>query len=107
MKMITAIVNKKDSAAVCDALREKGYIFTKVASSGGFLSTGNVTILMGTEDHKVEEAVEIIRSNSARRMEPAAGSVVADYPMYSTIPAEVPVGGATVFVTNVEFYEKM
>ena len=25
MKMITAIVNRKDSAAVCDALREKGY----------------------------------------------------------------------------------
>ncbi len=107
MKMITAIVNRKDSGAVCDALKEKGYIFTKVASSGGFLSTGNITILMGTKDDRVEEAVEIIRANSARRMEAAAGSVVADYPMFATVPAEVPVGGATVFVTNVEFYEKM
>lgn len=107
MKMIIAIVNRKDSGAVCDALKEKGYIFTKVASSGGFLSTGNVTVLIGTDETLVDEAVDIIRKNSARRMEPTPASVTEEYPMFSLGAAEVPVGGATVFVTNVEFFEKM
>ena len=31
MKMITAIVNKKDAAKVCEALAQAGFFFTKMA----------------------------------------------------------------------------
>ena len=56
MKMITAIVNKKDAGDVCDALAQARYTFTKMATTGGFLKAGNVTLLIGTDDEKVDEA---------------------------------------------------
>ena len=68
MKLITAIINKRDSGEVCHSLSEAGFYFTKIATSGGFLSTGNVTLLIGTEDEKVEGALDIIRKNSAQRI---------------------------------------
>ena len=65
MKMITAIVNKKDAGSVCDALTKAGYFFTKMATTGGFLKAGNTTLLIGTDNDKVTAAVEIIRKNCA------------------------------------------
>lgn len=108
MKLITAIVNKRDSAEVCHVLTEEGYYFTKIATSGGFLRTGNVTLLIGTDDDKVDGAIELIRQNSAQRVEPVPdvkhGGSVSYIP---PTPVTVPVGGATVFVTDVCRYEKM
>ncbi|MBQ8685993.1 MAG: cyclic-di-AMP receptor [Clostridia bacterium] len=107
MKMITAIVNKKDAAEVCDALAEERFSFTKMATTGGFLKSGNVTLLMGVEDEKVEAAIEIIRKHCAQRMEPMPSVVGAGVPAFSYYKAEVLVGGATVFVSPVERFEKM
>ena len=109
MKMITAIINRKDVRNVSDALTEAGFMFTKISTSGGFLQTGNSTLMIGTEDDRTDEAIGIIRKNSARRMEPAPGIVhpvnAVNATVYAT--AEVPVGGATVFVTDVSYFEKM
>ena len=58
MKMITAIVNKRDADSVCDALTSHNFMFTKMATTGGFLRSGNMTLLIGTEDDKVKKAVE-------------------------------------------------
>lgn len=106
MKLITAIISKKDSDSVCSALTEAGFYFTKMMTSGGFLSSGNTTVLIGTEEDKVKSAISIIRENCSRRKEttpttiPLAASAVNGM-------QEVMVGGATVFVTPVEKFEKM
>ena len=50
MKLITAIVNKEDSRAVChDLLKQKFYV-TRLSTTGGFLMAGNMTLLICTED---------------------------------------------------------
>lgn len=56
-----------------------------------------------------EKAVEIIRENCAQRMEkvPSVISSAGPYAVFNYTTAELPVGGATVFVTDVEYYEKM
>ena len=109
MKMITAIVNKRDADAVCDAPTRGNFMFTKMATTGGFLRSGNTTLLIGTEDERVKKAVEIIRENCAQRMEkvPSVISSAGPYAVFNYTTAELPVGGATVFVTDVEYYEKM
>ncbi|MBQ7880043.1 MAG: cyclic-di-AMP receptor [Clostridia bacterium] len=107
MKMITAIVNKKDAGEVCDALREEKFTFTKMATTGGFLKAGNVTLLIGTEDDKVDTAIELIRKHCAKRMEPMPAVVNAGVPAFGYYKAEILVGGATVFVSPVERFEKM
>ena len=53
MKLITAVIGKKDLNPVCDALREAGYSFTKIPTSGGFLRSSNMTLLIGVDDDKL------------------------------------------------------
>lgn len=105
MKMITAIVNKKDAQEVCQSLTEAGFFFTKTSTTGGFLSTGNTTLMIGTEDQLVEKAIDVIRHHCSRRVESIAPTAkVASSVSY---PTEVTVGGATLFVTPVEHFEKI
>lgn len=106
MKMITAIVNRKDSNEVCQALMEAGFYFTKMASTGGFLTAGNTTLMIGTESGQVDRAIGIIRSHCSRRVEPVTPMAHAASQTASP-PTEVTVGGAIVFVTAVEQFEKM
>jgi uncharacterized protein YaaQ len=63
MKLIIAIFRKIDCEAVIQALVESDFRVTRVASTGGFLRQGNVTMFIGTEEEKVESALEIIRTN--------------------------------------------
>ena len=59
MKMITAIVNKEDANAVCNALTKGGFSVTKLSTTGGFLMAGNMTLLIGTDDEKVDKCIEL------------------------------------------------
>ena len=106
MKMIFAIVNRKDADEVCTSLTEAGYFFTKMATTGGFLTAGNTTLIIGIDDDKVDAALEIIRRHCSRRTETV---LAAQHPGTAPIalPTQVSVGGATVFVTDIEHFEKM
>lgn len=107
MKMLTAIVQTKDSGDVGQALSQAGIEFTRMATSGGFLRSGNTTLLIGIADERVDEAIEIIRQNCRRRLEKAPTMMTTAMPMAVSHVAEVSVGGAIVFVTDVERFEKM
>ena len=52
MKLVMAIMSKNDSSVVMDALTEENFQVTKMASTGGFLKSGNTTLLIGVEDNK-------------------------------------------------------
>lgn len=61
MKLIIAIIRDVDAGPVVDELVAKGYRVTRVASTGGFLRRGNVTLLIGVEDQRVEPVVDVFR----------------------------------------------
>ena len=63
MKLIVAIMRDSDTDIVSSALTSEGFRIASVASTGGFLRRGQTTALIGVEDEKVEEALEIIRNN--------------------------------------------
>ncbi len=102
MKLIIAIVNNDDAHAVNSRLSKAGFYVTKLASTGGFLMTGNSTFLMGVEDSDIDRAVEVIKNNSKKRVQ----NIPFDMNRRDTggvQPARtVTVGGATVFVLNIE-----
>ena len=106
MKMIFAIVNKDDSNTVQSALTREGYSATKLATTGGFLMSGNATFLVGTEDNRVDDVIAIIEKHSKKRtqMEPSTTYGDSEYASY---PVEVTVGGATIFVLDIERFEKV
>lgn len=107
MKLVIAIVNHDDANTVIQSLTKKGFSSTKLATTGGFLMAGNATILTGVEDEKVQEVIDIIREHSHSRKQ----LIPASYPMGihgGYCPAmEVSVGGATVFVVDVERFERL
>lgn len=107
MKLIYAIVNNDDSHAVSSALTKGGFSATKLASTGGFLMAGNTTFLVCSEDDKVDEIIEIIRLHSRRRKQFVSSGTSYGAGSYTSFPVEVSVGGATVFVTDIERFEKV
>ena len=106
MKMIFAIVNKDDSNTVQSALTREGYSATKLATTGGFLMSGNATFLVGTEDNRVDDVIAIIEKHSKKRTQMVPSTTYGDSE-YASYPVEVTVGGATVFVMSVDRYEKI
>ncbi len=105
MKLIFAIVSSDDSSNVITELVKNRYSATKLATTGGFLRAGNVTIIIGCDDDKVARAIEIIGEQGKSRTEVV--SSVSELYMEGFIGQEVKVGGATVFVVNVEEFYKL
>jgi len=108
MKLILAIVHNDDSVLVSSALTKAGFYVTKMASTGGFLMSGNTTFIMGVNDDETDKAIEIISKYSKKRIQSIANDIaLATGNMTSNIPIEVQVGGGTILVLNVERFERV
>jgi len=108
MKLVMAIISSDDAHNVIRSLTQADFSVTKLATSGGFLMAGNVTIITGVEDELVEDAIDIIRKTSMSRKQPMpAISDTSRGGFFSTPLVEVTVGGATIFVIPVDRFEKI
>lgn len=109
MKLIVAIVQAEDAGPCVQALSGAGIAVTRLSSSGGFLQQGNVTLLIGLDESRVDQAVRLIRENCRERsryLTPMPPMVEAGE-MFMPYPVEVQVGGATVFILQVESFERL
>ena len=105
MKLIIEIVNNDDAHFVNTGLTAEGYQITKISSTGGFLLNGNSTFFVGVEDDRVDRAIEIIKAHSKKRVKniPTAAMQMGDSNgSIASVNADVSVGGATVFILDVE-----
>lgn len=107
MKLIIAIVNSDDCHAVLNEISRAGFSATKLSTSGGFLRAGNATLLIGAEDEKVSEIIEIVRHFSSKRTQMVETSPSFANESFIAMPVEVTVGGATVFVLDVDQFFKL
>lgn len=88
MKMIIAIVRDIDDGRVMDRLVAQGYRVTRVASTGGFLKRGNVTLLIGVEgEQHVQAVIDLLRETCS--------------------PPEPDHHRATIFVVNAQHFEQV
>lgn len=108
MKLVIAIVHDDDAPELINTLNKSGYQVTKLATTGGFLKAGNTTLLTGVEDDKVSDVKDIVKNICKKRSATVAPptSIVGGGGMYIPSPIEVTIGGATIFVLNVEDFEK-
>ncbi len=108
MKLIMAVIQDKDSSRLSSALVKSNFRATKLASTGGFLRSGNTTFLIGTEDQQVPKVLEIIKENCKHREQLVApvSPMGGNADSYVPYPVEVEVGGATVFVLPVEGFHQ-
>ncbi len=107
MKLIIAIVHDEDAHALVKQLTEADFGVTKLASTGGFLKSGNTTLIIGTPKERVESALAIIEETSQTRKEITTTTSLLGDNSVMGMPLEITVGGATVFVVDVEKYIKM
>ena len=108
MKLMLAIVNDDDASVVSGALNKAGIQVTKLATTGGFLRAGNTTLLLGGEDDRVKGALDVIEKvcKSRKQIATSPSPVAGTSGVYAPYPIEVVVGGATVFVLDVEQFVK-
>lgn len=108
MKLIMSIVNSDDARPLLEVLSRKGYRATMVSTTGGFLKEGNSTVLIGVEDDLVQSVLDLISENCHTRKQfvNPLPPIMEPGELYMPSPIEVQVGGATVFVLDVERFER-
>jgi uncharacterized protein YaaQ len=87
MKLLVAIIRAQDTDEILTALIEADFGVTHIASTGGFLRRGNATLLVATEEDRVDGAIEVIREAAS--------------------PPEDNQRRATVLVLNLEEFERL
>lgn len=107
MKLILAIMSNDDAPTASSALTKDGFSVTRLATTGGFLRAGNTTLIVGCEKEKVDKVIEIIGEYSSRRTEVVPATSSYDIGRFASFPVEVQVGGATIFVIDVEQFLKL
>ncbi|MDD4797406.1 MAG: cyclic-di-AMP receptor [Eubacteriales bacterium] len=109
MKLIIAIVQDEDSGRLISALMSEGYSVTKLATTGGFLRAGNTTLLLGVDEEKFDGAMAIIEKicKSRKQIATSPSPIAGSSGVYMPYPVEVMVGGAIIFVMDVEQFKKV
>lgn len=109
MKLIIAIVHDDDVSELLEALTEKSFGVTKLATTGGFLRSGNTTLLMGIQDENVDQVLDIIGDvcKTRKGMVSTPSPVLGATGVFVPAPVEITIGGATVFVLDVDRFEKI
>jgi uncharacterized protein YaaQ len=108
MKLVFAIVQDYDANQLLNAITEAGYRSTRISSTGGFLRVGNTTLMMGIDDHELDDVIRIVDKNCRERTETIQPEIIGDiHEWYPSDLVEVTVGGATVFVLNVDRFERI
>ncbi len=103
MKLVFAIIQNDDAKGLVRELTAHRISVTRISSTGGFLHGGNTTLMIGVEKEMLDEALEIIRQKSSTRREfMVVPSSMPGYIDNSPTPVQVTLGGATVFVVDVE-----
>jgi uncharacterized protein YaaQ len=108
MKLILAVIQNEDQDPLTEAMDAEGFSITRIGSSGGFLRASNVTLMTAVEDNQMQRVMELLGKHCRRRtkhLRPWVPSMEARERFMGAIPVEV--GGAAVFVLNLERMEKI
>jgi uncharacterized protein YaaQ len=105
-RLIFAVIQEQDVEAATNALNRAGFTLTHLSSSGGFLGRRNATLLIGLNAGQEEKVSKILYQSCRTRIEyvtlPLEGT-----PMPLPTPTPITVGGATLFVFDVERFEEV
>ena len=108
IQLVVAIVQHEDAKGAVEAMTQGRFRVTQLATSGGFLRKGNVTLLVGVERARLSEVLRVLGSVCETRTEHVMPLHVEAMPgtiLFS--PMAVQVGGATVFVMDVQHFERV
>lgn len=97
MKFILCVVRDDDADQVMHNMIDQGLYVTRLASTGGFLRTGNTILFSGVEDEQVGTLMEVVQASTR---------VHAEAPT-SHLLEQVQASRAVVFVLNLEQLKRL
>ncbi len=108
-KLVIAIVQDEDANSLNESLTQGGFGLTRINTAGGFLRQGNVSFLIGTPAARLAELLTIIRANCQTRTQYVnpIPPIMEPGEFYIPYPVEVQVGGANVFVIDLDRHERI
>lgn len=108
MKLVIAITQDEDTNNLITRFMEEGIRVTKLASTGGFLKSGNTTLLMGIEEEKLDHLMKIIEEVcKSREVITTAPTMPIVDESFIQNSYNIKVGGATVFVLDIDRYVRI
>lgn len=109
MKLVIAMVQDDDAIDLVDAITEAGFRVTKLATTGGFLKSGNTTLIIGVEADKVQKVIEVVEDvcKTRKQIITTPTPITGNVDIYMSYPIEIEVGGATIFVIDVDQFIKI
>jgi uncharacterized protein YaaQ len=105
MKLIVTIIDDQDVDKVMSALTSQRIGVTRVSSTGGLLGPGSSTLLIGVNEALVPQAMKIIAELAATRQTVVPYGYSVTLPLASLV--EVPVGGFSSFVLDIDHFEQV
>jgi len=108
-KLVLAVIQDEDAFHIMDLLNAKGFGVTKLASTGGFLRAGSTTLICGVSKERVPELIEVIETKCRSRKQITSVNAmnVNANESFAPYPVEVTVGGANIFVLNIEEFMRV
>ena len=108
MKLAVLVVHHRDKGRLTEALLRADFKFTTIGSSGGFLREGSVTLLIGVEEADLPTLREVVAQNSQRREQMVSVTAFesAGTPAFAPNAVKVQIGGAVLFVIDVDSFER-
>jgi uncharacterized protein YaaQ len=104
-RMMTAVVQEQDVENAIRSLTRLGISLTRLPSTGGFLGRRNATLLIGMNHSQEQMAVQALSKSCRKRVEYVATPLEGS-PLPFPSPTPITVGGATIFLFDVERYEE-
>ena len=104
IKLIVAIVHQENIDRLATALAAQKLQLTTISTTGGFLKQGNATVLIGVEETRLHDVLSIIKENCEKHKERITAPTLfeMDNAVTQSQAIEVEVGGAVVFVLDVD-----
>jgi len=106
-QLVIATVARVQASTLTNRLTHDGFYVTQVDSSGGILYEATVSLFIGLDRTRLPRLLEHIREccHTRRRFIPA--HIEAPLLEIQPVMIEAEVGGATVYVLNVERFEQL
>ena len=75
-KLILAVVQEDDYDTTVSELNQNGFFVTMLSSTGGFWKKKNITIMLGVEEARLEDALSILKQCAGKRKSVRCGNAL-------------------------------
>ena len=108
MLLVIAIVQDYDVDNLLSAVTAEGFRATRIASTGGYLQTGNTTVLLGIKELEGSRCLAIVANCCRQRFDLRDAELPPELPeYYASGIAAGQLGGGVAFVLPVARFERI